>query len=63
MLLVVANRPGTQPDPAIRAAIQSIIDAGELPRWAMPERIEVVEALDKTSVGKVDKKVMRARYC
>jgi fatty-acyl-CoA synthase len=28
-------------------------------RWSMPDRVEVVEEIPKTSVGKVDKKVLR----
>jgi fatty-acyl-CoA synthase len=31
-------------------------------RFAIPDRIMFVEALDKTSVGKIDKKVLRAKY-
>lgn len=35
---------------------------GHLPRWWLPERIEVVAELPLTSVGKVDKKHLRAIY-
>ena len=31
-------------------------------KWQMPDRIEIVEAIPRTSVGKYDKKVLRARY-
>jgi fatty-acyl-CoA synthase len=31
-------------------------------RWQLPERVEVIEAVPKTSVGKFDKKVLRARF-
>ena len=30
--------------------------------WQLPDRIELIEAVPKTSVGKFDKKVLRARY-
>jgi fatty-acyl-CoA synthase len=33
-----------------------------MPRYGVPERIVFVEALPKTSVGKLDKKVLRERY-
>ena len=46
----------------IREAIRVHVDSGELPKWALPERVEFVDQLDKTSVGKLDKKVLRARY-
>ena len=32
---------------------------GRLPRFAIPERIEFVDALPRTSVGKLDKKRLR----
>jgi fatty-acyl-CoA synthase len=31
-------------------------------RFAIPDKIMFVDALDKTSVGKIDKKVLRAKY-
>jgi fatty-acyl-CoA synthase len=33
-----------------------------IPRWQMPERWAFVDEVPKTSVGKFDKKVLRARY-
>jgi fatty-acyl-CoA synthase len=35
---------------------------GVISRWAVPSRVCFVEALDKTSVGKLDKKLMRQKY-
>ena len=31
-------------------------------KWQMPDRIEIVDAIPRTSVGKYDKKVLRARF-
>jgi fatty-acyl-CoA synthase len=31
-------------------------------RWWVPERVELIDEVPKTSVGKFDKKVLRARY-
>jgi fatty-acyl-CoA synthase len=42
---------------AIRAHL-----AGRVAKWWIPERIEFVDEVPKTSVGKFDKKVLRARY-
>ncbi|MDH3538166.1 MAG: fatty acid--CoA ligase [Gammaproteobacteria bacterium] len=64
MLAIVGNT-GADADAIaseVRAAIQAGIDAGQVSKWAMPERIEMLEALPKTSVGKMDKKLLRARY-
>jgi fatty-acyl-CoA synthase len=30
--------------------------------WQLPDRIELIETVPKTSVGKFDKKVLRARF-
>ena len=46
----------------VQAAVRAEVEQGRLSKWAVPERVEFVEALPKTSVGKMDKKVMRARY-
>jgi fatty-acyl-CoA synthase len=46
----------------INAPILAAVDRGELSRCALLDRVEVVEAMPKTSVGKIDKKVLRARY-
>jgi len=43
-------------------AIRQRVDIGEISRWATPERIEFVSELPRTSVGKLDKKAMRATY-
>ncbi len=43
----------------IKSIIQQAIDGGELSKWAMPDSIEFVSELPKTSVGKLDKKRMR----
>jgi fatty-acyl-CoA synthase len=46
------------------------LDAGELrsflservAKWWVPERIEFIDEVPKTSVGKFDKKVLRRRF-
>ena len=63
LVLVVPEDPEHPPEEAaIRAAIQEAADGGRINRWAVPDRIVVVGALEKTSVGKIDKKRLRARY-
>lgn len=62
---LVVPRPGTDtaelPE-AIRERVMAAAQAGTVPRYAVPERIVLVEALDKTSVGKINKRVLRERY-
>ncbi len=59
--LVVA-KAGRDLDPeSVRQFLFAAAARGEISRFAVPERIEPVAALDKTSVGKLDKKRLRAR--
>ncbi|SNZ19556.1 fatty acid--CoA ligase [Cohaesibacter gelatinilyticus] len=44
---------------SVMEAIQSSVDAGELSKWAVPDDIIFVPRLPKTSVGKLDKKLVR----
>jgi len=44
---------------AIRAHVRSHMDKGVISKMAVPDRIMIVENLPLTSVGKVDKKVLR----
>ncbi len=46
----------------ILKVIRQRVDIGELSKWATPERIEFVSELPRTSVGKLEKKAMRANY-
>lgn len=57
-LAVVALREGQQADPALlREHLQA-----RLPRWMVPERLEIVSSLPRTPVGKLDKQKLRATY-
>jgi fatty-acyl-CoA synthase len=57
-LALVIAEPGADPDPvALRAEL-----AVAIPRWWLPERIEVVTDLPRTSVGKLDKARLRREY-
>ncbi|MFE9422624.1 long-chain fatty acid--CoA ligase [Kitasatospora sp. NPDC006697] len=57
-LAAVVYRPGATADlRALRAFL-----AGRIASWQLPERWTLVEAVPKTSVGKFDKKVLRAQY-
>ncbi|MGB8814192.1 MAG: fatty acid--CoA ligase [Paracoccaceae bacterium] len=62
VMALAAGADGAAVAAGIHAAIAAAIAAGRLPKWAAPERIEVVAALPKTSVGKLDKKRMRVEF-
>lgn len=62
-LALVVAREGAAVTPAeIRAFVQDFADRGILPRYAVPEHIRLVDELPKTSVGKLDKKRLRAAF-
>jgi fatty-acyl-CoA synthase len=64
-LVLVVPEPGRENDineDIIREQVQSHVDRGNISRWAVPERVEIVTSIDKTSVGKIDKKRLRDRY-
>jgi fatty-acyl-CoA synthase len=46
----------------LRRLVQERVDDTSLSKYAMPDRIILVEALEKTSVGKIDKRILRERY-
>jgi fatty-acyl-CoA synthase len=47
---------------AVRNLVQERVDAAILSKYAVPDRVIVVEALEKTSVGKVNKRMLCERY-
>ncbi len=46
----------------IKTGVQEHVDDASLSKYAMPDRIILVETLEKTSVGKIDKRILRERY-
>lgn len=62
-LALVVLRPGAPADAAgIKAHLGTYADKGVISKYGVPEKILFVESLDKTSVGKLDKKVLRVKY-
>ena len=57
-LVCVVPMPGTSPTPE---ELLSFLD-GRVAKWWLPERWTFLEAIPKTSVGKFDKKVLRALH-
>ncbi len=49
-------------DETCRANIQTFVDSGRLEKWAIPDKFIVIEEIPKTSVGKLDKKLLRKLY-
>ena len=59
MALVVCT-PGKNLDQqAISEHLTQFVESGRINRWAIPRQIRIVEEIPKTSVGKIDKKLIR----
>jgi fatty-acyl-CoA synthase len=62
-LALVVAKPGRTVEPEeIRAHLLAFVAGGEISKFAVPERVLLVDAIEKTSVGKVDKKRLRQKY-
>jgi fatty-acyl-CoA synthase len=61
---LVVPRPGHGEEDlpgGIRAFLDGMAQAGRLSKWAVPDRIEMVQEIPKTSVGKINKRLIRER--
>jgi fatty-acyl-CoA synthase len=58
-LACVVVRPGTDVTPATKPELLAFLEP-RLPKWWLPDQIELVDQIPKTSVGKFDKKTLRA---
>ena len=56
---ILALKEGTVIDREIKESLQEYASRGVISRYAVPDRIVFVDALPKTSVGKLDKKLLR----
>ncbi|MBL8247053.1 MAG: fatty acid--CoA ligase [Candidatus Competibacter sp.] len=62
-LALVVLRPGRELDETtIRDWLKDFADRGVISRWGIPDRVLFIEAIPKTSVGKLNKKAMREQY-
>ena len=60
---LVVLHAGAQVEQAeLKDHIRQFIDKGQISKWAMPEEFVFVSAIPKTSVGKIDKKRIRAEW-
>lgn len=62
-LAIVVAEPGTALTlKSISAPLDRAIASGAITRYAKLDRFEIVDQLPRTSVGKIDKKLLRARF-
>jgi fatty-acyl-CoA synthase len=63
-LALIVRDPKVEPvtEEDIKAHVMTYSDKGAISKFAIPQKILFVDALAKTSVGKFDKKALRAQY-
>ncbi len=60
---VIVARPGRPADAqALRDHVMARVEQGVISKYALPERVEFVDAIEKTSVGKLNKKALRVKF-
>src|SRR5262249_30263857 len=60
-LVVGKAGQGVLTEDGIRKQVAEFVERGTISRYAVPDRVYFVDAIPKTSVGKLDKKVIRAQ--
>lgn len=60
--IVVPKKGATLDAAELRAHLEGFVARGEISKYAVPEEFVVVASLDKTSVGKLDKRSLRQKY-
>jgi len=58
---VVRKAGAETTEDGIRRHVQDFVERGAISKYAVPDRVYFVDAIPKTSVGKLDKKVIRAQ--
>lgn len=59
MALVVPVSGAALDQSAVEQHLQQFIDSGQINKWAIPKTIQIVDDIPKTSVGKINKKLIR----
>ena len=61
-LVLVVPPQGELDSDSVRDKFLEAASDGLISTWAVPDQIKVVDAIQKTSVGKIDKKYLRSQY-
>ncbi|MCB1907411.1 MAG: fatty acid--CoA ligase [Rhodocyclaceae bacterium] len=62
LALVVLKSGATASERELRDHVKRFVDEGEISKFAIPEQVKFVPAIEKTSVGKINKKGLREAY-
>jgi fatty-acyl-CoA synthase len=61
-LLVQAPSTAALDAQSLKAHLMGFVNQGTLSKWAIPSEVRVVTAIPRTSVGKLDKKLIRTQF-
>jgi fatty-acyl-CoA synthase len=62
-LILVLPKPGaTATEHDLRTFLAAACDAGKIARHALISRVQFVDQIGKTSVGKINKRALRAQF-
>ena len=61
LVVAKAGTPDAPTEDAIRRHCSDFAGRGTISKYAVPDRVYFVDSIPKTSVGKLDKKVIRAK--
>jgi fatty-acyl-CoA synthase len=62
LVVPVPDRAETLRGEELAEYLGQFVESGRIPKWAVPGEFRIVEAIPKTSVGKIDKKVIRKSF-
>lgn len=62
LILVVPAEGASLDESEVIAHLKQSADDGVLSDWAVPDQVRIVDEIDKTSVGKINKKLLREKY-
>ncbi|MFS0736904.1 long-chain-fatty-acid--CoA ligase [Sphingomonas sp. 1P06PA] len=62
LAVIVPSSGGSVDRDGVNGLLRHSVDSGAISKFALLDRIELVDALPRTSVGKIDKKALRARF-
>jgi fatty-acyl-CoA synthase len=62
-LALVVLQEGLQANESqIKSHLMSYVESGALSKMCIPDRVLFVDSIERTSVGKIDKKLLRQKY-
>ena len=59
----MVRAPGDSLDqPMLEAHLKQFVDRGQINKWAIPRQVHFVTDIPKTSIGKINKKLIREMH-